>query len=57
MLIPDLTNVMLSSSAGATGSAGVQFSISAAVKGAPALPALPAPVVPATTDTTTGASS
>jgi len=57
MLIPDLTNVTLANSTATTGSAGVQFSISAAVKGAPALPPLPAPVAPATTDTTAGASS
>jgi Tfp pilus assembly protein PilN len=57
MLIPDLTNVTLASSAAATGTAGVNFTISAAVKGAPALPPLPAPVVPATTDTTGGSSS
>jgi len=57
MLIPDLTNVALSNSATATGSAGVQFSITAVVKGAPAPPAPPAPVVPVTTDTTAGASS
>jgi Tfp pilus assembly protein PilN len=57
MLIPDLSNVMLSSStAGATGSSSVQFSISASIKGAPAPPPLPAPVVPVDT-TTDGASS
>jgi Tfp pilus assembly protein PilN len=57
MLIPDLSNVTLASSAAGVGSAGVSFSIGAAVKGAPALPPLPAPVVPATTDTTAGSSS
>jgi hypothetical protein len=57
MLIPDLSNVLLSSStAGATGSTSVQFSISASIKGAPAPPPLPAPVVPVDT-TTDGASS
>jgi len=55
MLIPDLTNVQLSSSASGVGTAGVTFSISAAVKGAPALPPVPIPVVP--TDTTTTATS
>jgi Tfp pilus assembly protein PilN len=55
MLIPDLSNVTLASSAAAVGSTNVTFSISAAVKGAPALPPLPAPVVP--TDTSTEASS
>jgi Tfp pilus assembly protein PilN len=58
MLIPDLSDVTLSSSTAGTGAAaGVQFSISASVKGAPAPPALPAPVVAVTTDTTAGASS
>ena len=60
MLIPDLSNVTLSSStASTTGGSGVSFNISAAVKGAPA-PAAPA-TTPAATDTssttTTGASS
>jgi len=60
MLIPDLSDVTLSSSTAATnGGAGVSFNISAAVKGAPA-PAAPA-TTPAATDTssttTTGASS
>jgi Tfp pilus assembly protein PilN len=57
MLIPDLSNVTLgSATAGTTPGSAVQFSITASVKGAPALPPLPAPVVP--TDTTTdGASS
>jgi len=55
MLIPDLNNVTLASSAAAAGSNSVTFSISAGVKGAPPLPPLPAPVVP--TDTTTTASS
>jgi Tfp pilus assembly protein PilN len=55
MLIPDLSNVTLASSAAAAGSNSVTFSISAGVKGAPPLPPLPAPVVP--TDTTTTASS
>jgi Tfp pilus assembly protein PilN len=60
-LVPDLSNVTLTStgSGGASGSSssqstgGVQFNITAAVKGAPAPPAA-APVVPASTDTTTG---
>jgi len=59
MLIPDLSDVTLSSSSAANGTAGVTFNISAAVKGAPA-PAAPA-TTPETTDTssttTTGASS
>jgi Tfp pilus assembly protein PilN len=62
MLIPDLTNVTLASSSAASGSTpgtsggGVQFSISADVKGAPAPPAPPAPPTPApSTGTTTGA--
>lgn len=61
MLIPDLTNVTLSSSTAATTGPGVQFSISAGVKGAPAPPPAPAPVAPAATapgtTTTTGATS
>jgi Tfp pilus assembly protein PilN len=67
MLIPDLTNVTLGNSAetastSANGSpgTGVQFSISAQVKGAVAPPAaaVPAAVPPASTDTTsTGATS
>jgi Tfp pilus assembly protein PilN len=58
-LVPDLSNVTLTStgSGAAAGSTpttgGVQFNITAAVKGAPAPPAA-APVVPASTDTTTG---
>jgi Tfp pilus assembly protein PilN len=59
MLIPDLTNVTLSSSTASTsgtGSTSVQFGISAGVKGAPAPP--PPPPAPAvTTDTTAGATS
>jgi Tfp pilus assembly protein PilN len=63
MLIPDLTNVTLASSAAATASTpgaagGVQFSISAGVKGAPAPPAIPpaaAAPAPSTGATTTGA--
>lgn len=52
MLIPDLENVTLSnSSAAGVGTTGVQFSISAGVKGAPAPPAPPV-VAPVTTDTT-----
>jgi hypothetical protein len=60
-LVPDLSNVTLTStgSGGATGSSGapasgVQFNITAAVKGAPVAPP-PAPVIPAVTDTTAGA--
>jgi Tfp pilus assembly protein PilN len=63
-LVPDLSNVTLTStgsgaapgssgSSGASGS-GVQFNITAAVKGAPVAP-VAAPVVPAVTDTTAGA--
>lgn len=54
MLIPDLSDVTLSSSSGGASSAGVQFSISAGIKGAPALPPLPAPVAPTDTTTTEG---
>jgi Tfp pilus assembly protein PilN len=60
-LVPDLSNVTLTStgSGGAPGSSGssgqsttgVQFNITAAVKGAPVAPVAD-PVVPATTDTT-----
>jgi Tfp pilus assembly protein PilN len=59
MLIPDLTGVTLANSSvsGVGASAGVQFSISAGVKGAPAPPAPPVATEPVTTDTTTGASS
>jgi Tfp pilus assembly protein PilN len=60
MLIPDLTNVTLASSAAATtgGSNDVAFQISASVKGAPAPPAAATPVAPVVTDTTTtGATS
>jgi Tfp pilus assembly protein PilN len=58
-LVPDLSNVTLTStgsgeaSGSSSSAAGVQFNITAAVKGAPAPPAA-APVVPASTDTTTG---
>jgi Tfp pilus assembly protein PilN len=53
MLIPDLSDVTLSSSsANSAAGGGVTFAITAGVKGAPALPPLPAPVVPTTTDTT-----
>jgi hypothetical protein len=56
MLIPDLTNVTLSSSTGVTNGTGVQFSISAGVKGAIAPPAPPVavPRVQTTTTSTTG---
>jgi Tfp pilus assembly protein PilN len=48
-LVPDLSDVLLTST-GSTGKSGVQFSITASVKGKPA-PA-PVPTVPAVTDTT-----
>jgi Tfp pilus assembly protein PilN len=61
-LVPDLSNVTLTSTGsgaapGSSGSSaqptvGVQFNITAAVKGAPIAPVAAAPVVPATTDTT-----
>jgi len=61
-LVPDLSNVTLTSTGsgaapGSSGSsaqptAGVQFNITAAVKGAPVAPVAAAPVVPATTGTT-----
>jgi Tfp pilus assembly protein PilN len=62
MLIPDLANVTLASSQASNSTTpGVQFTISADVKGAPAPPAAPAataPVAPSTdTTTTTGATS
>jgi Tfp pilus assembly protein PilN len=56
MLIPDLTNVTLSSSTAAADSGLVAFNITAGVKGAPAPPA-PAPVVVVPAGTTTGATS
>jgi hypothetical protein len=63
-LVPDLSNVTLTSTgsgsasgSGAAPAAGeVQFNITAAVKGAPVAPAPVVPVVPST-DTTTGVSS
>jgi Tfp pilus assembly protein PilN len=60
-LVPDLNTVTLTStgsgaSAGSTGGGGVQFNISAAIKGAPAPPAPPV-IPPAPVDTTTGSSS
>jgi hypothetical protein len=48
-LVPDLSDVLLTST-GSSGKSGVEFSITAAVKGAPA-PA-PVPTTPAVTDTT-----
>jgi Tfp pilus assembly protein PilN len=61
MLIPDLTNVTLGNSAdAASGGAagGVQFAISAQIKGAIAPPAAAVPAVaPATTDTTSTAAT
>jgi len=59
MLIPDLSNVTLSSSTASTnsGTTGVQFSISAQVKGGP-VPVVPTvPVATDTTTTSTGGSS
>lgn len=58
MLIPDLTNVTLTNSASAGAAtpgaaSGVQFTISADVKGAPAPPAAAVAPTPAPTDTTT----
>jgi Tfp pilus assembly protein PilN len=54
MLIPDLTDVTLSSStASATGGTGVQFNINATVKGAPVPAAATTPAATTTTDTTT----
>jgi Tfp pilus assembly protein PilN len=63
-LVPDLSNVTLTStsSAGAAGSSassatgGVQFNITAAVKGAVVVPVAVAPVAPAPAGTTTGVS-
>jgi Tfp pilus assembly protein PilN len=61
MLIPDLTNVTLTSSsaspATATSPALVTFNVSAGVKGAPAPPAPPVVTTTSTDTTTTGASS
>jgi Tfp pilus assembly protein PilN len=54
MLVPDLSDVTLSNSSAGVGGGGVQFSIAATIKGAPAPPPLPPPVVPTDT-TTTGA--
>jgi Tfp pilus assembly protein PilN len=58
MLVPDLENVTLGNSSVGQGT-GVQFSITASVKGAAAPPpaAAPAAVAPAPTDTTTGSTS
>jgi Tfp pilus assembly protein PilN len=64
-LVPDLSNVTLTStsSAGAAGSSaapatgGVQFNITAAIKGAAVVPVAAVPVAPASTDTTTAATS
>jgi len=58
MLIPDLSDVTLVSSTGSGTAAGVQFNITASVKGAPA-PAATAttPTTPTDTTDTTGASS
>lgn len=60
MLIPDLSDVTLSSStAASSGGSGVQFSINATVKGAPVPVAAttPAPTTDTSSTTTTGASS
>jgi hypothetical protein len=51
-LVPDLSNVTLTSASSAASAGGVQFNITAAVKGAPAAPVAVTPVVPAVTDTT-----
>ena len=51
-LVPDLSNVLLTST-GSSGKSGVEFSITAAVKGAPAPAPAPVPTTPAVTDTTT----
>jgi Tfp pilus assembly protein PilN len=67
-LVPDLSNVTLTSTSsaaapGAAGSSaapatgGVQFNITAAVKGAVVAPVAAVPVAPAPTDTTAGVSS
>jgi len=64
-LVPDLSDVTLTStsaagSAAPTAAGGVQFNISATVKGAPVAPVAAVPVAPAPTDTsgtTTGVSS
>jgi Tfp pilus assembly protein PilN len=57
MLIPDLSDVTLANSTGAA-TTGVQFSINATVKGAPApAPTATIPTTPTDTTTTTGASS
>jgi Tfp pilus assembly protein PilN len=56
MLIPDLENVTLGNSA-AGQDGGVNFSITASVKGAVAPPVTPVAPAPAATDTTAGASS
>jgi hypothetical protein len=58
-LVPDLSNVTLTSTGsgaapGSSATGDVQFSITAAVKGAPAAPVAP-PVVPAPAGTTTTA--
>ncbi len=54
MLIPDLTNVTLANSSESTsGSAGVLFTISADVKGAPAPPAVATPAAPTPAPSTT----
>jgi Tfp pilus assembly protein PilN len=60
MLIPDLENVTLgNSTAGSNGSAGVQFSITASIKGAvaPAVDTAPPVATTPATTTTSGASS
>jgi Tfp pilus assembly protein PilN len=64
-LVPDLSNVTLtstgsgaapgSSGSSGTSASGVQFNITAAVKGAPVAPVAAPVVPPATTDTTAGA--
>jgi hypothetical protein len=56
MLMPDLSNVTLTSSAADPNSGQVTFTVTATVKGAPP-PLLPVPVATDTSSTTTGSSS
>jgi Tfp pilus assembly protein PilN len=58
MLVPDLENVTLgNSTVGTDAASGVQFTISASIKGAVAPPPAAVPAAVPTTPTTTGASS
>jgi Tfp pilus assembly protein PilN len=57
MLIPDLSDVTLSSSTAQAGAQGVQFSITASVKGAPPAPNPALETTPTDTSTTTTGSS